>query len=389
MKTGRNEPCPCGSNKKYKKCCMDNNIIPFPTPPQKELPNNEVKKMMLEQTGFNNTEELDIAMKEYQAYCELTDKSNEPILSFMQYLGKENPASEVVNNIKDTMSQNEFSSIEEANEYMEHLTTTGNNTPKKDFLGMSSSHIDHIMNYDFLSNDNIVEINFDLPSKNFKDIEIINDAIFFMNMIKNNAESLPLTTVGYLQKKYCEEYVKYKYKMTLEEMNIRSESNIMDLINLRKLLEQTGYIEVLKTKIKITKMALNVIEEKDYNNLYCDLFLHYMDIYDWLKDTRFTNQCYIIQYTAVFSLYLLKKKAVKLTEYTELYSYFNKAFPMTDKVSTFSDGTNNMPRIYNALFYERFSTMFGLVEGSSTSVEFDKNEYKTTEFFNKFLNWHF
>ena len=24
MKIGRNEPCPCGSGKKYKKCCMLN-----------------------------------------------------------------------------------------------------------------------------------------------------------------------------------------------------------------------------------------------------------------------------------------------------------------------------------------------------------------------------
>jgi hypothetical protein len=23
MKIGRNEPCPCGSGKKYKKCCLD------------------------------------------------------------------------------------------------------------------------------------------------------------------------------------------------------------------------------------------------------------------------------------------------------------------------------------------------------------------------------
>lgn len=23
MKTGRNDPCPCGSNKKYKNCCLD------------------------------------------------------------------------------------------------------------------------------------------------------------------------------------------------------------------------------------------------------------------------------------------------------------------------------------------------------------------------------
>ena len=28
MKIGRNEPCPCGSGKKYKKCCL-NNITPF------------------------------------------------------------------------------------------------------------------------------------------------------------------------------------------------------------------------------------------------------------------------------------------------------------------------------------------------------------------------
>ena len=27
-KTGRNDPCPCGSGKKYKKCCIDKLIIP-------------------------------------------------------------------------------------------------------------------------------------------------------------------------------------------------------------------------------------------------------------------------------------------------------------------------------------------------------------------------
>lgn len=27
IKTGRNDPCLCGSGKKYKKCCLDNNHI--------------------------------------------------------------------------------------------------------------------------------------------------------------------------------------------------------------------------------------------------------------------------------------------------------------------------------------------------------------------------
>ncbi len=41
MKVGRNDPCPCGSGKKYKKCCMEKErveereekkIIPAPSP---------------------------------------------------------------------------------------------------------------------------------------------------------------------------------------------------------------------------------------------------------------------------------------------------------------------------------------------------------------------
>jgi hypothetical protein len=28
MKTGRNDPCPCGSGKKYKRCCMEADLHP-------------------------------------------------------------------------------------------------------------------------------------------------------------------------------------------------------------------------------------------------------------------------------------------------------------------------------------------------------------------------
>jgi len=28
-KIGRNDPCPCGSGKKYKKCCLDSKSVPI------------------------------------------------------------------------------------------------------------------------------------------------------------------------------------------------------------------------------------------------------------------------------------------------------------------------------------------------------------------------
>ncbi len=33
MKVGRNDPCPCGSGKKYKKCCLEKSQAPLPAPP--------------------------------------------------------------------------------------------------------------------------------------------------------------------------------------------------------------------------------------------------------------------------------------------------------------------------------------------------------------------
>ncbi|MFC7062443.1 SEC-C metal-binding domain-containing protein [Halobacillus seohaensis] len=38
MKVGRNDPCPCGSGKKYKKCCGNSKVIEFPT----QIVNNEL-----------------------------------------------------------------------------------------------------------------------------------------------------------------------------------------------------------------------------------------------------------------------------------------------------------------------------------------------------------
>ena len=37
-KTGRNDPCPCGSGKKYKHCCLSNSTIAFPGPAMTDTP---------------------------------------------------------------------------------------------------------------------------------------------------------------------------------------------------------------------------------------------------------------------------------------------------------------------------------------------------------------
>ena len=47
VKTGRNEPCPCGSGKKYKKCCLkkDNYL--------KNLPNDALNRLKRDFSKYN------------------------------------------------------------------------------------------------------------------------------------------------------------------------------------------------------------------------------------------------------------------------------------------------------------------------------------------------
>ena len=47
MKTGRNDPCPCGSGKKYKNCCLS----------PASVANDEFKNLIAGQ-DFNSLEEL-------------------------------------------------------------------------------------------------------------------------------------------------------------------------------------------------------------------------------------------------------------------------------------------------------------------------------------------
>ncbi|HLR71463.1 MAG TPA: SEC-C metal-binding domain-containing protein [Pseudogracilibacillus sp.] len=63
-KPGRNDPCSCGSGKKYRKCCGKSNVIPF----KRIDHNHELKKLHDDLFLFaigNYKEEIDVAMDEY------------------------------------------------------------------------------------------------------------------------------------------------------------------------------------------------------------------------------------------------------------------------------------------------------------------------------------
>src|SRR5271157_885703 len=118
-KIGRNEPCPCGSGRKYKHCC--------------EGKIKDLDKFLDEDK-----------MEEYHTLIDNWD-SPEPRPTFMEFIGRANTATSHIKEIQKELEGKKFESIEELNQYYHTMNQQMNSKPKDDFLGISSEQMFRIL----------------------------------------------------------------------------------------------------------------------------------------------------------------------------------------------------------------------------------------------------
>lgn len=386
MKTGRNDPCPCGSGKKYKKCCIGKeNIIQFPQE-SKSQKINSIPRELLQQTGFSSTEEMDGAMEKYQQFCE-SSAAGDHIPSFMEFMGQGNPASDFLGQIKDQLSSGGFSSIDEANGTMEELANRQNNEPIADFLELNSNQIQRILEYEVFDNEDLVRINSNITGKDVADTKIVSMSMFFLQMFVDNSGSLALTSTGNLKLKHCDTFLHFIFPGMPESYGAGKEEDVPDLAIVRIILNETGYTNTLKTKIKLTEKGSELLEKRDFSAFYLDVLDYYVEEYEWLDTYRFNDRCAIVQDSVLFSLYILHKKAKQFIPENRLYECFHKAFPAISDIPVLTSGLNIMPQVYDVLFLSKFCRYFGFLDVQSDKNDDSKHLYKTTKLFEKLFEW--
>ncbi|MBN2619212.1 MAG: SEC-C domain-containing protein [Spirochaetales bacterium] len=372
MKVGRNDLCPCGSGKKYKKCCMENgNIIPFPS-----------KK--------NSITDL-TSMEKYGEYCDFAIKNNLPIPTYNEFFGEINSATEALGDFNNEISNMSFNSEEELKNYFDNYMNKQNNTPIEDFLGLTSTQMNNIINLGLNDNKDICTIN-SLTYNDIKDVLVIKCAVIFMNILLENQGNMLLTSTGNMGVKFCREFVKRLHGLNVLPKHINSEYDV-PLITLVKILLVTNQsIDLLKTKVKITTKGEALLTNNDkLTELFYGSFHFFIDRYNWLLDFDFPEECSIIQDTALFSLLILHKKGNKPYNMNELFSTYKIAFPMLEEVDDMY--YSNITEIaYEIMFVKEFCIIFGLLEVhiGKNSLEIQDNEqlkFKTTNLFKKLLNW--
>ncbi|MCK5156373.1 MAG: SEC-C domain-containing protein [Spirochaetales bacterium] len=394
MKIGRNDPCPCGSGKKYKLCCLKiENSSPSTGMNAESIVND-----LLANSGVSSLDEFDEKLQEYQKSIEQYPGGTNPSQTFMEHLDRPNLATNTINNIHQVLDGHEFSSKKEADFFLNNYMSQQNNRGIEDFLGISPSQMQRISQRDLEDIEDVVMLNRELTNKDVASVPIMQYLDYLLSLYKENCYTLELTAKGnyrpYLVKKFNAHFFaddKYLGKVDRED-----KSWALGLAH--TILLDFMYIEDRSNKnsgkSRLKSAGVFLLTEDHRVDFYLDILEYLLYDLDWVdqlrEDFKF-EEFSQIQNSAVFSLYLLKKLAAKFTDRETIYDAYIKAFPDFDPTWDSEKPLLLIPIVYHLLLVENFCIPLGLVEQKeceNTITEYVTEElFKTTKLFSKLFKW--
>lgn len=366
---GRNDPCPCGSGKKYKHCCLNSNIIPFPSQCKQDNEND--------------------SFQAYDNHIKNQDEPGEPP-TFMEFMGSPNKATEQLHDLKKILENMTFNSLDEVNEFLRGYQKEISGIAFNDFLGLSPNQMHKILYTPFKDNSDILYFDINLTKQDVENIPVMVQTVYFLEKIKEQ-EPLKATKNGNMPRKFVQDLFFSVYNK-YEELNFKPNKEAdYPLIQAHKhILKMAGIIKKYKNTYCLTKKGRGIIESKDYNALYKLLFLNYIQKFNWGFLDRY-NEFSIIQASWIFNLYILKKKAAQFTEKNILGKIYLKAFPDVVREATISFFSPEKEVIgcFALRFLQCFCISFGLLEEKKQGEKYKDQKlfYKTTELFDRLLKW--
>lgn len=307
MKIGRNDPCPCGSGLKYKKCCADK------------------AKDGAEPTGTGA----------------------------------------IMDEVRKNLQAQNFNSLEEANAFIGQFMQQRNQAPVVDFHGLSSEQMHRMLNFPF-ETPNLVTFASPLPAAPQAPIS----ALCNLLVEAIGEQGVKATATGNLPRTLCREaalafWGEEKYRHEARFGEIRTEPDFGELHVTRLVAEFAGVIRKYKGKFIIGRESRKILADEGQAGIYPRLFKAYVNEYNWGYRDRMAEVPFI-QQSFLFSLYLLSKYGDDWKSNTFYEDCFLEAFPQlpgeVPPMGSFYSSEDVVRRTYSLRCLDRFATFLGLVE---------------------------
>ncbi|RKZ92097.1 MAG: hypothetical protein DRQ40_09130 [Gammaproteobacteria bacterium] len=276
--TGRNEPCPCGSGKKYKKCCLEQ-----------------------EQSTARNT------------------------------------AAGVSTELQQAMDGHEFNSLEEAQAFTDNFMGQRNQKPSDDFHGLSPEQMHHVLNFPFTSPHLV-----DFPEKleSLPDAPILSLLTLLVEAI--GEKGLKPTAKGNLPRNFCREaalayWDEETYKRYTRFGNVNKEEDFFELHVTRVVVELAGLIRKYKGRFILSRECRRLLSNDGLQSIYPRLLKVYAEQFNWGYRDGYAEAPFI-QHAFLFSLYLINRYGDDWRPAAFYEDNFLQAFPaVLDEVEHYPD----------------------------------------------------
>lgn len=344
---------------------------------------------MLQSMGFETQAEMQAAMKEYEEYCHAAEKNHKAIPSFMEYLGRPNLGSDFISQIQRETAEQTFSSKEELEAALSRVSERENTKGLNDFLGLNSLQMHSILSHRSLPENELFSLNTQLSSDEVERTFAVKYAAALLTLVEQEGGTLALTPKGNLKQVYTTAVMASLIDVDPDEYFIRSEDDVPFLTQTKHLLYLAGYIDLLKTRLRLTAKGINWLGTKDSVELFLYLLYASADDYDWLYEESYPADFGIIQDSLPFSFLLLKEFGHHPRTVSEYKKEFSKAFPAV--VGNDEGGYRSilLEAAYLILFFYDFCSFFGLIKfkNRSSFTETADSIIITTELFDRLFDW--
>ncbi len=319
MKINRNDPCPCGSGKKYKKCCL-------------------------------GTEET---------------------ISFPPDL------EDGLTDLNQMLDGQDFDSLDELNSFLSVRMDQKNRSGLTDFDGLSPEQMRHFLYSPFESQELIVvaESIADEPDAPILRLfRLLADAI--------GEKGLKPTATGNLPRKFCREaalvyWGEELHREKTRHSNINMEENFFEMHVTRVVAELAGLIRKYRGKFILSRQCRKIIEEQGYSGIYLQLFQNYSRQFNWAYRDGYP-ELGIIQNSFIYTLWLLQKYGQQWRPHTFYADKFFQAFPsILDEIepSPYEDPEKTVHSCYTLRMLENYLKFMGLAELHQTSEGIVSRQY--------------
>ena len=319
MKINRNDPCPCGSGKKYKKCCLGRTV-------------------------------------------------SEPAPDEMQ---------DIMDEVRKKLESGGVSSRDEAQKIVSDFMNRGNSAPLAEFHGLSSAQMYRFLHFPFDSPELVSFADIINPPP---DVPILRMLSLLVDGI--GEKGLKTTATGNLPRNFCRESARafwgeVKYENRTKIFSIRTELEFDELHCLRIVAELAGIVRKYKGKFIVTQKYRKKIVDHGIAALYPELFQVYVSQFNWTYRDGF-EEIYFIQQSFLFTLYILQKYGAKTRLHTFYGDFFIKAFPQLHEEVAGTDyisAEENVQNCYTHRALHHFASFFGLIECNRASENYLDRQY--------------